>query len=298
VFACYFVALGTRASPFVPTKETNPQRPSPGPTIKTVVDLSEPQLRRLYPTQLGRIVFAKNQEELALLLRQAGEKVDAMFHNFDDTSASEQVVLRRMSSAGQTQAYIRSNFDYLILVHRDRSQIGFEEYRTDSEGKPARLEALNIGSFIVTSGFAAQCLYLHPNHQFGSRFRYLGKERAAPHAQVIAFAQKPEVGDFMAAIGTSSGPRPVLVQGLAWIDPNTYEVVRMLTDLLEPDLRDGVLKQTTETWFSDVHFADNPQPFLLPRQVEATAVYRGITYRNTHSYSGYKLFRVATRIKT
>jgi hypothetical protein len=80
VCACCFVALGTRAAPFIPAKETNPQRPSPGPAIKTIVDLSEPQLRRLYPTQLGRIVFAKNQEELALLLSQAGEKVDAMFH--------------------------------------------------------------------------------------------------------------------------------------------------------------------------------------------------------------------------
>jgi hypothetical protein len=259
--------------------------------------LSEPQLRLLYHTQLGGVVFTKNQEELAPLLRQAGEKVDAMFHNFDDTSAKEQVVLRRMNSSGTTQGYIRSNFNYLILVHRDRSEIGFEEYRTDSEGKPARLEALNIGSFIVTSGFAAQCLYLHPEHQNGSRFRYLGKERAAPHAHVIAFAQKPEVGDSMAAIGGYFGQTPVLVQGLAWIDPNTHEVVRVLTDLLEPDLRDDVQRQTTETWFSDVHFADSPQPSWLPHQVEVTAVYRGITYRNTHSYSGYKLFRVATRIK-
>jgi hypothetical protein len=297
VFACCFVALGMRAASLGPIKQTKAQAPSPSQQIKTVVDLSGPQLRLLYPRQLGGVVSTKNQEELAPLLRQAGDKVDAMFHNFDDTSAKEQVVLRRMNSAGTTQAYIRSNFNYLILVHRDRSEIGFEEYRTDSEGKPARLEALNIGSFIVTSGFAAQCLYLHPSHQPGSRFRYLGKERGAPHAHVIAFAQIPEVGDFMAAIGTPSGPRPVLVQGLAWIDPDTFEVVRMLTDLLEPDLRDEVLKQTTETWFADVHFADSPQPIWLPQQVEFTAVYRGITYKNTHGYSGYKLFRVSTRIK-
>jgi hypothetical protein len=69
----------------------------------------------------------------------------------------------------------------------------------------------------------------------------------------------------MAAVGSSSGRTPVLVRGLVWVDPNTYQIVRMRTDMLKPDLRDGVLQQTTEIWLSEVRFADSPQPFWLPR---------------------------------
>jgi hypothetical protein len=98
--------------------------------------------------------------------------VDAMFRNFNDTSSKEQVVLLRiMRSNRQPYAYTKSIFNYVILVHPDRSEIGFEEYRTDSQGKSVRYAPDSSGLFVATSGFAAQSLYLHPNHQFGSRFR-------------------------------------------------------------------------------------------------------------------------------
>jgi len=35
----------------------------------------------------------------------------------------------------------------------------------------------------------------------------------------------------------------------------------------------------------------------LPRDVKVWALYRGVTVRNTHQYSNFKLFRVESAIK-
>jgi hypothetical protein len=303
--ACCFAVFQILAAALILPQKTDTEKPRVNARTKTVVDLKERELLSMYPADLGRIEFAKDQDGLGNLLKQVGQRVDDLFLNFNNTSSKEQVVLRRMGSSGQPVAYLRSDFNYLILAHSNESGVGFEEERTDSVGKSVELPAGNnrlakelatMSGFVVTSGFAAFCLYLHPSHQDGSRFRYLGRVRAAPHAQVIAFAQKPEVGDYLAAIGSSRGIIYVLLQGLIWLDPLTYQIVRMRTDLLEPDLPDGVTVQTTDIRLSDVHFADSPQVLWLPRQVEVSLVVQGVLYRNTHSYSDYKLFRVDTRI--
>jgi hypothetical protein len=164
----------------------------------------------------------------------------------------------------------------------------FEEDCADDKNRPIKFAQL--AEYVVTSGFASQCVFLHPSHQYGSRFRYLGK---LPSAQVIAFAQKPDAGDFLSFINGTE-PTPVLLRGLVWIDPVTYQIVRMRTDLLEPDMRNGVARQTTESWFSEVRFDRVHQAFWLPRQVVVTIEYGQRIFRNEHRYSGYKLFSVST----
>jgi arsenate reductase-like glutaredoxin family protein len=303
---CCILCLASRGASSVTPHRTDLQKSIANSRIKTVVNLTAQELRKSYSADLEHVEFDQSQEELGDLLKQVGEKVEALFRNLNDVSAREQVVLRKMNSNGQTAAMARMNFNYLVLVRPDQAGIGFKEERTDRNADSVQLRtALNIvpgnlsnmAGFVVTSGFATLCLYFHPIHQSGSNFRYLGKERGSPRLQVIAFAQKPEVGDFLAAIDGAKGTTPVLVQGLIWVDPRTYEIVRMRTDLLEPDLSDGVMSQTTDIRLAEVRFADSSQVYCLPSRVEVALVFGGALYRNTHSYSDYKLFRVETRIK-
>ena len=84
------------------------------------------------------------------------------------------------------------------------------------------------------------------------------------------------------------------MQGLVWIDPVTSQIVRMRTDLLEPDWRNGVASQTTESWFTEVRFEGLTRSFWLPRRVLVTMEYRQKIFRNEHSYSNYRLFSVSS----
>jgi hypothetical protein len=86
-------------------------------------------------------------------------------------------------------------------------------------------------------------------------------------------------------------------QGLVWIDPHSFEIVRMRTDLLAPRNDVGLAKQTSEIWFSEVKFNTVSHPFWLPCEVVVTANWLGLVFRNRHQYSDYSVFVVESREK-
>jgi hypothetical protein len=86
----------------------------------------------------------------------------------------------------------------------------------------------------------------------------------------------------------------VLSQGLAWIDPTTFQIVRLRTELLTSQPKVRLERQTTEIHFKEVAFKHVAAAFWLPQQVTVTVDWRGRTLRNLHRYSDFRLFNVAT----
>jgi hypothetical protein len=279
---------------------------------KAIVDLSASDLRRLYSAELGRISFDLDQSELGTILKRVGENVEALFDNLNSTSSKEQIILQKYRRKGNfdTNTRITATYRYLVLVRPGQDGVGFREERTDSKGNAVDLptdgrpstQLPSMAGYAISSGFASHGIFFHPKHQFGSRFRYVGRQTSQPYAYVIAFAQLPKAGDYLGVIRNnerSTETVPVLRQGLAWVDPKTYQIIRIHTDLLEPD--QVGMKQTTDISFSEVHFTDNPQVFWLPREVVVSVYRQGAAdpeFRNTHTYSDYQLFRVDARIKS
>ena len=84
----------------------------------------------------------------------------------------------------------------------------------------------------------------------------------------------------------------LLGQGLAWVDPRTFQILRMRTDLLEPQPKIGLNGDTTEIYYDEHRFGTKAMSFWMPREVTVTLRFSGIAFRNTHRYSDYKLFSV------
>jgi len=93
---------------------------------------------------------------------------------------------------------------------------------------------------------------------------------------------------------TPNGIKILLYQGLMWIDPETFQVLRMKSDLLAPRTDVWLDRQTTDIEFQEVRFPDD-QKLWLPREVRVDAVYLRTRYRNRHRYSDYKRFTVASK---
>jgi hypothetical protein len=92
-------------------------------------------------------------------------------------------------------------------------------------------------------------------------------------------------------------PVPLLYQGLVWLDPGNFEILRMRTDLLARRTDIGLTRQTSEIWFSEVRFQSVPQSFWLPREVVVTSESSGWLFRNVHRYSDYRVFTVEAQDK-
>ncbi len=264
---------------------------------RTMIDMSVDELRQHYSSELQNLEFSPNQDNLSSLLSKIGERVQAFFQDFSDTASKESVVLRRYASSGRLEDSINRNFYYLILYHPNAMGPLLEEYRTDTNNNPVDQNV--VSGFFMTSGYACLNLYFHPKRQQALRYRYLGREASAPHAYVVAFAEKLDMKDYLVSFtdAVSGKTSRLPMQGLAWVDPGSYQIVRLQTNLMPVEDQPRLTKQTTVVHFSEVKFEGAQHPLWLPHEVTVTSEYSGRSFSCLHNYSDYKLYGTKSDFK-
>jgi hypothetical protein len=115
---------------------------------------------------------------------------------------------------------------------------------------------------------------------------------------VVGFAQDPE--RFRRAGKLRFGDQSIvaLVQGLAWIDSQTSQLLRIRIWLLAPRMDIGLQFHDSTIDFYPVQPSGSEKVLWLPGDVTVETEYRGLWLRNTHHCSNFKLFRVESTIKT
>jgi hypothetical protein len=265
--------------------------------------MSHQQLLAEYEELKKTLTFCADQSKLDLLLDQVGRNVDLLFTDLPDVSSVEEVTCRvtgtkmRESPLYGGQRVVphkltrKKKFMYLMLAGAGE-ELRPLEYRANLEGKP--IDSPSLGEeFLLTSGFVGQAIHLHPQNQGESRFRYLGRT-SKPKAHLIAFSQIPEKCRNIGLFKLPEHDVLILVQGLVWIDPDSFQVVRMRTNLLAPRNDIGLSEETTEIDFREVRFPFTKRTFWLPLQATVRVVFGGVIFRNRHLYSEHRLFRVET----
>lgn len=266
---------------------------------RTVIDQSREELTSAFPDLKKHFSFTEDQSMLPDLLEKVGKSVEAFFANFPNTASVEDVLQDVLTSDGRLVERTRSKNNYLMTT-RQAGAFGLHEYRTDPRGNEAGRDGLKNG-FMESSLCAWHLVHFHPFFQSDSRFRYLGRS-SSPPAYVIAFAQKPESARQVGEVGLWAPDVPnyrvsILIQGLAWVNPENYQIIRARTDLVAPRYDVGLTKNTTEIECIELHFEGVAQPFWLPREARVTSTFRSTTFRNRHRYSDYKLFTVESQDK-
>ncbi len=299
-FAAFFLLIGTGAGLSAPRAETPEVQLMPELQAyvgaRSVVDLSPAELLRSYPELKNNLIPAPEESELPGILRRVGENVELFFRHLPNTTSVEDVRQEVRRSDGSVVSRSSSRFDYLMLSGYGDS-VGLDEFRTNRRGEETGPLGPASG-FMFTSSCVWHLVHLHPKHQAESRFRYIGKT-SKPEAHVIAFAQKPEDAKQVAQIGVWGAESlryeiAILIQGIAWVDAATFQVVRARTDLLAARTDIGLARDTTEIECAEIHFEGMERTFWLPREVTVTSAFRNFVYSNRHRYSGYRIFSVET----
>ncbi|MBZ5668107.1 MAG: hypothetical protein LAO04_00025 [Acidobacteriia bacterium] len=262
--------------------------------VKSVLTESPQDLMKAMP-ELQGIRVASNQDELGVVLKNVGEGVELFFKNFPNTVSLEQVHQERLGTDGTVARSLDQDFHYLLLAQADKWGVGIEENRATPQGDSAAFGGLDKG-LMLTAGFASVSLFFHPAYQNGAGFRYLGRQSLdGKDLHVIAFAQIPQTARSTERFNTNKGSALILVQGVAWIDPTNFQILRLRTDLLAPESKIRLQRQTTEIHFKEVSFKEVATAFWLPEEVSVTVDLRGHIYHNLHRYSDFKLFHVETK---
>jgi len=264
--------------------------------VKSIVGQPIPELVKAMP-ELNGLETAASQEPLPSILQKVGENVEKFFRDFSNTVSEEDIRVENLRANGQVGEFQTQKFNYLLLARPEKWGPGLTEYRATPDGRSAQPMESRPG-YMRTKGFASASLVFHPSCQGESSFRYLGREKMeGRETYVVAFAQQPEKAKRVGLIIMGETLEPVLVQGVAWVDAESYQIIRMRTDLLKPLQKVRLVRQTTEIQYTEVHFKDKPEAAWLPQVVTVTVQWKGKTFRNSHHYSDFKLFDVATREK-
>lgn len=262
-----------------------------------------PQLKSLRPTQ--------DQQELPMILVKTGESVDDFFRNIVDLTVQEEIkqewAMRQYRLKPGQSASERVRDSYLILRRGKETGTDIVEYRVDANGNRADQVGIDKGYF-VSSGFALIGNHFSTGFQSESTFRYLGDERiGSQDTYVVGFAQQPGKATLPLTMREREGVVVhMLLQGVAWVDKNNFQIIRMRTDLLAPRSEIGLKQQTTEVTFNEVKLLDVATPLWLPSDVKVYVDFKPQdidygqfyerTYRNEHRYANYQRYRVAVKI--
>ena len=237
-----------------------------------------------------------NQDELAFILGKAGKVTEDLMESMPNLISREQVTQQKLRTWGRVKDYRRLEFDYMILTHRQDANVTLDEYRAGPDGSPLEAHGLEDG-YMLTRGFASLWLHFLPSSQSAARFRYLGQQtNGGLRCYVVAFTQKPGWATFTGMFFNGGRSVRILYQGIAWIDEASFRIVRLRTDLLAPRPDIGLERQTTELHLGGIRLAQLVSPLWLTQEVVVTTDMNNRRFRNVHRYSGYRLFKVESKI--
>jgi hypothetical protein len=265
---------------------------------KTLIDWTPRQVHD-YPL-LHKLRPSGSQDQLPIVLERVGQTVTVLFHDFPRVACDEEVLSQALYEAHRRLPPVTAahKFRYIVIPRPGGDVYAFDEYRTDLKGNPFDASSFSA-RFMITSGYTSTCGYLSPADQHGSRLRYFGIQTIRNReCHVVGFAQEPEKAYRVGGFRIGGDTVVMLVQGLAWIDSETFQILRIATWLLAPRTDIGLSYQASTVDFYPVQPRGSERVLWLPRDVTVVIGYRRVQFRNTHRYSNFKLFRVDSTIKS
>ena len=272
----------------------------------TLIEWTASQVRD--SSDLRKIQPAESQDQLPEILDRVGQACARLFGDFPKVHCEEDVV-SSASLEGAPPPHSKADdwvvsasrgreFRYTVIPDSTGDVPTFTEYRTDPGGYP--IDAARLKDFpMVTSAYASSFLYFSQADQHDSRYRYFGTEMIRKRqCYVVGFAQDPDKARRFEEF-TFLGKDKVLLllQGLAWVDAKTFQILRVRSWLLAPRTDIHLDSQTITVDFFPAAKSETRKMVWMPREATVETHCRGYKVRNTHEYSNFQLFRVESIIK-
>lgn len=249
---------------------------------KPFLDCTREELVRAVPDLEG-IQFDADQDGLEPILLASGKSLDNSFANLVNIQAAEQINELRFDQNMSAVAR-REAFRYEIKRTRAGPENVFQEVRLDTSNSPVRPAT---SQFLVLSYFYKLLNYMRPHYREESKFRYLGRlDSGEQHYLIIAFSQHSN--STLASHLSVSPDRTAPLEGIAWIDAATDQIVRLRVDLLGPIEKFPFESVSTDILLAPFNFKSAQGPILLPMRVVTSASFPSGQFHSVHRYTGYR----------
>jgi tetratricopeptide (TPR) repeat protein len=227
------------------------------------------------------------------VLQKAGERIQEFVTNVDRFTATESLKHESINRWGFAAPSETRKFDYVVSVEEIRpGYLGVEEYRSrHGSGE-------DFPDGVATNGLPALVLIFHPYNtgSFEMTCEGLARWNGALGWQVH-FRQRSDRPNTIRSyrIGSNGPSYPVALRGRAWIAADSYQILRLETDLIAPlpEIRLATDRAIIE--YGPVHFREGNVDMWLPQSAELYYDWKGRRSHRRHSFSNYLLFSVGDK---
>jgi len=227
------------------------------------------------------------------VLQKAGERIQEFVTNVDRFTATESLKHESINKWGLAAPSEMRKFDYVVSVEEIRpGYLGVQEYRSrHGSGE-------DFPDGVATNGLPALVLIFHPYNagSFEMTCEGLARWNGALGWQVH-FRQRSDRPNRIRSyrIGSDGPSYAVALKGRAWIAADSYQILRLETDLIAPlpEIRLATDRAIIE--YGPVHFREGDVDMWLPQSAELYYDWRGRRSHRIHSFSNYLLFSVGDK---
>jgi hypothetical protein len=224
------------------------------------------------------------------VVQKAEERILEFVRNVDRFTATESLTHQSINKHGQASAPVGRKFDYVVSIHEVRQgHLGVTEYRNGG------LALNEFPGGIVTNGLPALVLIFHPYYAPSYEMTCEGLTRSNDQlAWQVHFRQRPDKPNELKTYqyGIYGASYPVGLKGRAWISADSYQIVRMETDLVMPVPQIRLLAEHTAVEYGPVIFREGDVNLWLPQSAEVYFAWRGQQVHRRHIFDHYMLFTV------
>jgi tetratricopeptide (TPR) repeat protein len=268
---------------------SNASAAAPEPTLPTSVFLPSKWLppdidETVPPVETG---VACNLQKV---LEQSGNRILEFVANVDRFTATETVIHRSVNKWGFASHPVRFEFNYVVSIKKNR--LGFlnvEEYRD------SHYSAAQFPDGVATTGLPALALVFHPFNvqNFALTCEGLTRTHGLPTWQIY-FHQRTDKPNTIRTyqIGTQGPTYAVALKGRAWVSADSFQIVRLETDLLAPLPEIRLVADHAAIEYGPVQFQSGNVRMWLPQTAEIFYDWKGRRSHRRHSFKNYLLFSV------
>jgi len=226
------------------------------------------------------------------VLKKASARVQDLPKIVDRYAATEVFHQENINDAGYAETVADMSFNYLASVRDIKSEkygeaLDVQEYRNGSTG--TEMFPNHEGSV----GLPSIVLIFHPLLISDFDMKCEGLSRAhGDFAWQVSFRQKADRESRIRRYRLTGHVYPIALKGRVWIDANTFQIVRLETDLREPHPDIHLNAEHLVMEYGPVKFQKRNEELWLPASADYYAVRRGKRFHRRHSFTNYILFSV------
>lgn len=220
------------------------------------------------------------------VLQSAGDRVKELVDNITRFAAVEDLLHEELDKTGNPFTKETRKFNYVASIAEPRPGfLATDEYRD------LRYGLNDLPDHIMTTGFMSLALIFHPDMQDNFDMVCEGLGDWQGHATwLVHFRQRDDRPARFADYMVGSEHYPIKMKGRAWITANTFQIVRIESDLASPLPQLSVEHQIAE--YGPVQFGNKKLELWLPQYVDIYFELNRHRYYRRHSFDHYMLFSV------